>query len=89
MQAEITSRGSGTLIGTSGEILLLTGSGTGAMEAAMVNVLSPGDRVVAVPVGGFRGAVRRDRRRLRCERRPPSGGLGAGGRPGASPATRR
>jgi aspartate aminotransferase-like enzyme len=41
------------LIGTSGDLLLLTGSGTGAMEAAVVNSLSPGDRVLAVSVGAF------------------------------------
>ncbi len=52
MQAEITS-GLATLIGTSGDVLLLTGSGSGAMEAAIVNSLSPGDRVLAVIIGGF------------------------------------
>jgi aspartate aminotransferase-like enzyme len=42
------------LIGTDeGEVFLLTGSGTGAMEAAVVNVLSPGDRVLAVSIGAF------------------------------------
>ena len=41
------------LIGTSGEVLLLTGSGSGALEAAVVNVLSPGDRVLAVTIGAF------------------------------------
>jgi aspartate aminotransferase-like enzyme len=43
----------GTLIGTSNDVLLLTGSGSGAMEAAIVNTLSPGDRVLAVIIGGF------------------------------------
>ncbi|MDP9270704.1 MAG: alanine--glyoxylate aminotransferase family protein [Chloroflexota bacterium] len=43
----------GTLIGTSNDVLLLTGSGSGAMEAAIVNTLSPGDRVLAVSIGGF------------------------------------
>jgi aspartate aminotransferase-like enzyme len=52
MQSEI-SAGLGTLIGTQGEILLLTGSGSGAMEAAIVNTLSPGDRVLAVSIGSF------------------------------------
>ena len=52
MQAEITS-GLATLIGTSGDVVLLTGSGSGAMEAAIVNTLSPGDRVLAVIIGGF------------------------------------
>jgi aspartate aminotransferase-like enzyme len=52
MQAEITN-GLATLIGTSGDVVLLTGSGSGAMEAAIVNSLSPGDRVLAVIIGGF------------------------------------
>lgn len=39
--------------GTEAEIVLLTAAGTGALEAAVVNVLSPGDRVVAVPTGAF------------------------------------
>ncbi len=41
------------LIGTGGEALLLTGSGSGALEAAVVNMLSPGDRVLAVIIGAF------------------------------------
>lgn len=48
-----TSAGIAELIGTSGEIFLLTGSGTGAMEAAVVNTLSPGDRVLVVSIGAF------------------------------------
>jgi len=43
----------GELIGSSGEVFLLTGSGTGAMEAAIVNTLSPGDRVLSVTIGAF------------------------------------
>jgi aspartate aminotransferase-like enzyme len=39
--------------GTAEEPLLLTGSGTGAQEAAVVNVLSPGDDVLAVTIGVF------------------------------------
>jgi aspartate aminotransferase-like enzyme len=39
--------------GTATEPLLLTGSGTGAQEAAIVNVLSPGDEVLAVTIGVF------------------------------------
>lgn len=42
-----------SLIGTRSEVLLLTGSGTGAMEAAVVNTLSPGDRVLALTTGAF------------------------------------
>jgi aspartate aminotransferase-like enzyme len=48
-----TSRGIGSLIGASGDVLLLTASGTGGMEAAVVNTLSPGDRVLVVVTGGF------------------------------------
>jgi aspartate aminotransferase-like enzyme len=48
-----TTAGLGRLIGTDGEVFLLTGSGTGSLEAAVVNVLSPGDRVLAVSIGAF------------------------------------
>jgi alanine-glyoxylate transaminase/serine-glyoxylate transaminase/serine-pyruvate transaminase len=42
------------VFGTSaGEIALFPGSGTGAWEAALVNVLSPGDRVLACNIGHF------------------------------------
>ncbi|MDQ2744069.1 MAG: alanine--glyoxylate aminotransferase family protein, partial [Chloroflexota bacterium] len=39
--------------GTSESPLLLTGSGSGAQEAAIVNMLSPGDEVLAVTIGVF------------------------------------
>jgi aspartate aminotransferase-like enzyme len=52
MLGEISS-GLATLIGTSGDVLLLTGSGSGALEAAVVNTLSPGDRVLGVSIGSF------------------------------------
>lgn len=39
--------------GTATEPLTLTASGTGGLEAAVVNVLSPGDRVLAVVSGAF------------------------------------
>jgi aspartate aminotransferase-like enzyme len=48
-----TSAGLAGLIGTSDEILLLTGSGSGALEAAVVNTLSPDDRVLSVNIGSF------------------------------------
>jgi len=38
---------------TSNDVLFLTTSGTGGLEAAIVNLLSPGDRVLAVTVGAF------------------------------------
>jgi len=47
------SGGLAGLIGTSGDVLLLTGSGSGALEAAVVNTLSPGDRTLVVTIGAF------------------------------------
>lgn len=41
------------LFGTSNDLFLLTGSGTGALEATVVNTLSPGDKVLAVSIGEF------------------------------------
>jgi serine---pyruvate transaminase len=38
---------------TEGDVLLLTASGTGAFESAVVNLLSPGERVLAVSAGNF------------------------------------
>ena len=38
---------------TSGDVYILTSSGTGAMEAAVVNTLSPGDKVLCATVGAF------------------------------------
>ena len=39
--------------GTRNEVLILTSSGTGALEAAVVTFLSPGDPVLAVSIGNF------------------------------------
>jgi aspartate aminotransferase-like enzyme len=39
--------------GTSGDIAILSCAGTGGLEAAVVNTLSPGDRVLAVSIGAF------------------------------------
>ncbi|MFC1980793.1 pyridoxal-phosphate-dependent aminotransferase family protein [Chloroflexota bacterium] len=38
---------------TTNDVLLLTSSGTGGMEAAVVNTLSPGDKVLSVSIGVF------------------------------------
>jgi aspartate aminotransferase-like enzyme len=38
---------------TRNDVLLLTSSGTGSMEAAIVNFLSPGDKVLSVSIGVF------------------------------------
>jgi aspartate aminotransferase-like enzyme len=39
--------------GTAHEVILLTCAGTGALEAAVVNTLSPGDAVLGVTMGAF------------------------------------
>jgi predicted phosphoserine aminotransferase len=39
--------------GTHQQVLFLTCSGSGGLEAAIVNTLSPGDRVLAVTIGAF------------------------------------
>ena len=38
---------------TEGDVLVFTSSGTGAFESAVVNLLSPGERVLAVSSGNF------------------------------------
>ena len=39
--------------GTTGDIAILSCAGTGGLEAAIVNTLSPGDRVLGVSIGAF------------------------------------
>ena len=41
------------LFQTGNDLLLLTGSGTGGLEATIVNMLSPGDTVLSVSIGVF------------------------------------
>ena len=41
------------LFQTKNDVFLLTGSGTGGLEAVIVNTLSPGDKVLSVSVGVF------------------------------------
>jgi alanine-glyoxylate transaminase/serine-glyoxylate transaminase/serine-pyruvate transaminase len=42
-----------TIFKTSGPVIIFPGSGTGAWEAALVNALSPGDRVLMFETGQF------------------------------------
>ena len=42
-----------TFIGTKNDVLILASSGTGAMEAAISNITSPGDKVVVLTAGKF------------------------------------
>ena len=39
--------------GTTGDVAIVSSAGTGGLEAAVVNVLSPGDRVLGVSIGSF------------------------------------
>ena len=41
------------LMQTKNDVFILTGSGTGGLEAAIVNMLSPGDKVLSVSIGVF------------------------------------
>jgi len=41
------------LFQTKQDVFLLTGSGTGGLEAVIVNTLSPGDKVLSVSIGVF------------------------------------
>src|SRR5882757_3606744 len=43
----------GPVFGTTGRIVVYPASGTGAWEAALVNTLSPGDRVLCFETGHF------------------------------------
>jgi aspartate aminotransferase-like enzyme len=42
-----------TFVGTKNDVVLFTASGTGAMEAAVSNLTSPGDKVLIVSAGKF------------------------------------
>ena len=50
---EEARQGLKTLFGTSGDVLVLASSGTGAMEAAIANLFSPGDKVLVINGGKF------------------------------------
>ncbi len=54
--AELLARVTGALppaFGTKQEVVLLGSSGTGALEAVVTNVFSPGERLLSCPVGAF------------------------------------
>src|SRR5437870_2349911 len=42
-----------TFIGTRNDVIMFASSGTGAMEASVCNLTSPGDRVLIVTAGKF------------------------------------
>src|ERR671924_2403340 len=50
---EEARQGLKALFGTKGDVLMLAASGTGAMEAAVSNLFSPGEKVLVVNGGKF------------------------------------
>jgi aspartate aminotransferase-like enzyme len=48
-----TTEGIKYVFGTKEDVFILTSSGTGAMETAVVNTLSPGDKVISINGGKF------------------------------------
>jgi len=50
---EMCVEGLKPVFGTESDVLVLTSSSTGAMEAGIVNFLSPGDAVIAIDTGKF------------------------------------
>ncbi|MHB1419785.1 MAG: pyridoxal-phosphate-dependent aminotransferase family protein [Bacillota bacterium] len=50
---EEVTEGVKTIYQTRNDIVLLTSSGTGAMEAAVANFVSPGDKVIVASIGAF------------------------------------
>lgn len=54
----------GPLFGTTGRVAMYTASGSGAIEAALVNTLSPGDRVLIIETGHFSQSWRHIAERL-------------------------
>ncbi|MEA2640881.1 MAG: hypothetical protein QOF51_2275 [Chloroflexota bacterium] len=52
---------------TENDLFVFTGSGTGVMEAAIVNMLSPGERVLAVSIGNFGDRFTEIARKFGCD----------------------
>ncbi len=50
---DVCTEGLKPVFGTESDVLILTSSSTGAMEAGIVNFLSPGDGVIAIDTGKF------------------------------------
>src|SRR3954463_6125838 len=63
-----------TVFQTKGHVLIFPGSGTGAWEAALVNTLSAGDRVLAYETGHFSTFWRGMGKRPGPRRPRPGGG---------------
>ena len=52
MLERVTS-GIKAFLGTTNDVILVSSAGTGGLETAIVNTLSPGDKVLAVSIGAF------------------------------------
>lgn len=52
LHADVTGR-LARLLHTSGDVVIVPSSGTGALEAALVNIASPGDKVLSCIMGAF------------------------------------
>ena len=77
-----------TVFGTTGPVVIFPSSGSGGWEAALVNTLSPGDRVAVFETGEFARLWARDgeaarARRAGCRRRLDAR-RGSGRGPGVS-----
>src|SRR6202521_3132475 len=68
---------------TQGEVVIYPASGTGAWEAALVNTLSPGDRVLMYETGHFAALWQKMAAKLRLEVELIAGGLRHGADPEA------
>ena len=66
---------------TDDEVLVFTSSGTGAFESAIVNLLSPGDRILAVSQGEFGERWQKMATALGCDVVPLAYAWGASPRP--------
>jgi aspartate aminotransferase-like enzyme len=64
------------LLQTAGEVVVLPGSGTGSIEAAIVNSFSPGDRVVAGVSGSFGDRLLNMSRAFGLQAEPVAGAWG-------------
>jgi alanine-glyoxylate transaminase / serine-glyoxylate transaminase / serine-pyruvate transaminase len=74
--------GVGAVCGTAGPVALYPSSGTGAWEAALVNTLSPGDRILAFETGHFAALWASMARQLGLEPDVVPGEWGCGVDPG-------
>src|SRR5262245_35761241 len=80
--------------GTTRDVTMITTAGSGGLEAAVVNTLSPGDRVLGVSIGSFgdrfakrAGSYGDDVTKLDVERRYSADGVVAGERVARPAAT--